>query len=118
MPGLKIERAISKRVAALHTFSASDTQLFINGVFKIRIFYICPFDGTGWTELAFCSCISGSGAWLEIPAAEIAVAAHRIGVNAFYGGMRQNTVDCAFFTLDTDIGIQLPNHLFRGRPGK
>jgi hypothetical protein len=115
MPCLKVQRAVPERIAALHTFAAPDTQLFIDYVFEIGIFYIRPLDSTGWTELAFRSCISRSGAWLKVSAAQIAVSAHRVGMHAFHSRMRQNTVDRTFFTLDTDAGVQLPDHLFRRR---
>jgi hypothetical protein len=36
-------------------------------------------------------------------------------MDTFHGGMRQNTIDRTFFTLNTDIGIKLPDHLFGRR---
>jgi hypothetical protein len=36
-------------------------------------------------------------------------------MDAFHSRVRQNTVDGAFFTLDTDVGVQLPNHFLFGR---
>jgi hypothetical protein len=115
MPHLQVQRPVPEGIAALHAFAASYAQLFIDGVFKIGIFDKCPLDRTGRTKLTFRSCVSGFGPRLEIAAAQVAIPAHRIRMNAFHGRMGQNTVDRAFFTLDTDVGIYLPDHLFGRR---
>jgi hypothetical protein len=115
MPNLKIQRSVSEGVAAFHAFATTDTQFFIDGVFKIGVFDICPLDSPGRTELAFRSGVSGLGIGLEIPAAQVAVAAHRVGMNTFHRRVGQHTIDRAFFTLDTDVGIYLPDHLLGGR---
>jgi hypothetical protein len=114
MPVLQIQGTVSERIATLHTFAATDAQFLIDRVFKIGIFDERPFDRARRTELAFRPGISHSCPWLQISAAQVTVSAHREGMDTFYSGMRQNTVDRTFFTLDTDIGIQLPDHLFRG----
>ncbi len=118
MPVLKIEWAVSERTTTFHTFSAADTQIFIHGILKIWIFNERPFYRTRRAELAFRSGISCLGSRLQIPAAQITITAYRKGMNTFYGWMGQNTVCRAFFTLDADIGIQLPDHLFWGRPAE
>jgi hypothetical protein len=33
-------------------------------------------------------------------------------MDTFHSRVRQNTIDRTFFTLDTDVGIKLPDHLF------
>ncbi len=115
VPVLQIQGSVSECIAALHALAAPDAQFLIDRVFKIGIFDISPFYRTRRTELTFCSGIPHSGSRLQIPAAQVAVPAHRVGMDTFYSGMGQHTVDRTFFTLDTDIGIQLPDHLFRGR---
>jgi hypothetical protein len=115
MPRLQVQRPVPERIAALHTFAAPDAQFLIDRVFKIGVFDVCSLDRTGGAELAFRSCVSGFGTRLEITAAQVAITAHRIGMDAFHGRMGQNTVDRTFFTLDTYVGIQLPDHFFGRR---
>jgi hypothetical protein len=115
MPCLQVQRTVPERITALYTFAAPDAQFLIDRVLKVGIFNVCPLDRTGGAELAFRSCISGFGTRLEITAAKVTVSAHRIGMDAFHSRVGQNTVDCTFFTLDTDVGIQLPDHFFGRR---
>jgi len=115
MPRLQVQRPVTEGVAALNALATSDAQFLIDRVFKIGIFYVCPLDRTRRTELAFRSGVSGFGSRLEITAAQVTVPAHRIGMNAIHSRVGQNTVDRTFFTLDTDAGIQLPDHLFGRR---
>jgi len=115
MPHLQVQRPVTEGVAALNALAAPDAQFLIDRVFKIGIFNVCPLDRTGGAELVFRSCVSGFGARLEITAAQVTVSAHRVGMNAFHSRMGQNTVDRTFFTLDTDIWVQLPDHLFGRR---
>jgi hypothetical protein len=115
MPHLQIQRPVSEGVAAFHALAAPDAQFLIDRVFKIGVFDVCPLDSSGRTELAFRSCVSGFGPWLEIPAAQVAITAHRVGMNTLHGRVGQNAIDRTFFTLDTNVGIQLPDHLFGGR---
>ena len=114
MPGLEIQRSIPERITPFHAFAAPDTQFLIDSVFKVGVLYIGPLDRSGRAELAFRSRISRSGTRLKITAAQVAVSAHRVGMNAFHGRVGQNTVDGTFFTLDTDVGVKLPDHLFGG----
>jgi hypothetical protein len=115
MPRLQVQRSVSERVAPLNAFAASHAQLLIDGVFEIRIFDVGALDRSRGAELAFRSRVSGFGTGLKIPAAKVAIPAHGIGMDAFHSRVRQNTVDRTFFTLDADVGIQLPDHLLLGR---
>jgi hypothetical protein len=115
MPNLQVKRPVSERIASLHAFSAPHAQFLVDRVFKIGIFDVCPLYGPRGTKLAFRSRISGFGPGLKIAAAQIAITAHRIGMDTFHSRMGQNTVDRTFFTLDTDVGIYLPDHFFRRR---
>jgi len=115
MPHLQVQRPVAERIAAFYTFSAPEAQFLIYYVLKIRIFYECSLYRTGWTKLAFSSGIAVFRSRLQITAAQITIPAHRIGMNALHSRLRQHTMDRTFFALDTDVGIQLPHHLFGRR---
>jgi hypothetical protein len=115
MPRLQVQRPVPERIAAFHAFAATDAQLLIDGVFKIGILDVRPLDRSRRAELAFRSCVSVLGSGLEITAAQVAIPAHGIGMDTFYSRMGQDTVDRTFFTLDTDVRVQLPDHLFGRR---
>jgi len=102
---LQVKRPVPKRCTAFDTCTASDTQFFIDSVFKIGNFNKIPRDCIGRAELAFRPCISVPGPRLKITAAQVTISTHREGMDTLYGRLRENTIDGAFFALDTDVGI-------------
>ena len=85
MANLQKQRTIAERPAANNALTTANAQRLIDMVFKIGVFNKGATNSTGRAQLVF----GGGGEFLrlgdEITGAQIAIAAHGIFVNAFYG---------------------------------
>ena len=112
MADLEEERAVAETVAALDALRAADAELLVNCVFVIRVFDKSAFDGGGGTKLI----LGGSGQRVrlgfKVAGAEIAVAAHRKGVNALHGGLFQDALGGAIAAAHTFLRVNLPDPAF------
>ena len=110
---LQEERAVAETIASLDAFCAADAKALINRVFVIRVFDERALNGGGRAKLILGG--GGKRVWfgLEVAGAEIAVAAHREGVNALYGGLFENTFGGAVAAADAFLRVNLPDPLLR-----
>ena len=109
---LKKERPISKPVATLDTFGATDAQLFVYRVFIIRVFDECPLDGRGRTQAVLRAGVEVVRSRFEISSAKLAITANRIGVNTFNGRLLEHAVRRAIPATDAFLWVNLPNGSF------
>jgi hypothetical protein len=110
---LQEQRTVAKAVATFDTFRAADAKLFVDRVFVIGILDEAPLNGRGRTKLIFRSGIERIWFGLEVSGAKLAVAADCVCVNAFHGGLLQDTVRRAAVTMETLGRINLPHSAFR-----
>jgi hypothetical protein len=108
MPDLEMQGTISEGGASFHAFSASDTQIFIDGKFKERFFNESPLDRRGWTELIFRCRIQIRYTGFEKAAAKIAVSTQIIGMDTFDSGWGHHTFIRATSALGAFERIDLP----------
>ena len=124
LPDLKKERPVPKRRAPLHAPAAPNACRFIDGVFEIGIFNVLALDGVSRAAQ-----ILGCGVELDpfvliIPAAEKAVPAGCVLVNALHGGASKDAGGLALAALNAFIRIDLPQEgglpafSFPGEPKK
>jgi len=110
MPNLQVQRPVSEGLAPFHALAATNTKGFVNAVREVRIFDERALDGTDGAELVFRRCVQLLRFRAEIAAAQVTIAAHIIGVNAFHSGWHKDAIRgaapalCAFFRID------LPEH--------
>jgi hypothetical protein len=109
MADLQEKRAVAEAVAALDTFGATDAKLFVNTILIIRVFDVGALDGGGRAKLVFRR--RGQLVWFrrEKSGAKLAVAAHRVGVDAFDGRLFQHAVGGAVAAVQAFGGIDLPH---------
>jgi hypothetical protein len=115
MPDLQMQGAVTKGGASFYAFGTTDTQLFVNDIFKVRFLYEPTLYGRCRTKLIFCAGFQ-FGPGFEIPPTQITVAAEIIGMNALNRRFRPYTFRGTSTALCTFKGIDLPNILLpRGR---
>ncbi len=105
---LQVQRAVAEKLASLDAFSATDTKFFRDQIFIKGVFHKTSLDGPGGAELIF-----GGGIGLPClgsmePAAQLAVSADIIGVDALDSGRHEHAGSCAPAALDTLLRVQLP----------
>ena len=111
---LQVERTVTERKTAIHTFSATDAKIMVDDVLEIRVFDEPPRYRVGGAELVFGSGISGEGLRIEKAGAEIAIAAHGVIVKALDRRNRFDTFVRTDSAADTFCGINLPNKCVAG----
>ena len=109
MADLQEERAVAETITAFDAFGAPDAERLVNRVFVIGVFDERAFDSGGGAELIFSRGGKRIRLWLEVASAEIAVTAHRVGVNAFHGGLFENALCGAIAAADAFVRINLPD---------
>ncbi len=105
---LQKQRAVAESRASLHAAAAGDAQQFVDDILVVRIFDVCSPNGTGGTEFALRAGIQVLGARLKISAAEIAVAAYVIRVNAFGRRRGKDALGLTVTALYAHIRVDLP----------
>ena len=73
---LKMQRPIPKGCTSFYAFGTTNTELFINGIFKIGFFDKFPGNSCCRTELVFSGSIKDLYTLPEITTTEITVATH------------------------------------------
>ena len=111
MTDLQEQGTIAECTAALYTFCTADTEFFFNSIFIVRIFYIGPLYRPGRTQLVFGGSIGSNCVWLMISTAQFTLAADIIGMHTFNRGRCQHAVCSAATALDTQVGVNLPDHI-------
>jgi hypothetical protein len=82
---LKKQRAIPKSITALDTFATTVAEFFIYSVLVIWGLDKCADDGTGGTDLVFCTGVDVSRFGTKEAEAYLAVPAHGVCVDTFDG---------------------------------
>jgi hypothetical protein len=108
LPDLEKERPVPIRRTPLHAPTAPNACRFIDGVFEIGVFNVLALDGVSRAAQ-----ILGCGVELDpfvliIPAAEKAVPAGCVLVNALHGGASKDAGGLALAALNAFIRIDLP----------
>jgi hypothetical protein len=109
MPDLKVQRAVTERGATLYTLAATVAKVLIDGVFKKRFFDEFPFEGASGAQLIFSSGIQAQGIGFEISAAQVAIPAELVRMDAFYGGQIPDALGGAASALGAFERIDLPD---------
>ena len=105
---LKEQRAVAEGGAAFHAFPAADAFVFIDFVFKIRVFHIGADDGVRRAAQILTGGVEFDSLVLVITAAKQAIAARCVLMDAFDGGAWQHAFRLAFAALDAFVRIDLP----------
>lgn len=105
---LEEERSVPKRRTTLHAFAASDASLFVDGIFEIGILNILALDGVSRATQIFGCGVKLNPFVLIIPAAEEAISAGCVLMNAFHGRVSKDTSGLALAALNTFVWINLP----------
>jgi hypothetical protein len=106
---LKEHRSVAKSGASFGTLSASNAQFLIDHVLIVRLFDEFPFYGSSGAELIF-GCRGAVGmANLQIAPAKIAIAAHLIGMHAFYCRGILNAMSCTASAPGAFERVDLPD---------
>ena len=106
---LQKKGAVAEGVAAFDAFAATVTELFVDSVLIIRVFYKFAFDGAGGAEFVFGAFVDGVGFGFEKSGAEVAIAAHGEGVDTFNSRFLQDTIAGAVSAGNAGVRIDLPD---------
>ena len=110
MADLQEKRAVAKAVAALHAFGAADAELLVNTILIIRVLHVPrPLDGRRRAKLVLRRRRQLVGFRREKPRAKLAVAAHRVGVDAFDGRLLQHALGGAIAAVQAFRRVNLPH---------
>ena len=105
---LEEERSVPKCGTTLHAFAASDASLLVDGVFEIGIFNILALDGVSRATQIFGCGVKLNPFVLIIPAAEEAISAGGVLMNAFHGRVSKDASGLALAALYAFVWINLP----------
>ncbi len=111
MADLQEQGTVAEGATALHAFTAADTERFVDAVLEIGVLDEGALEGAGGTELVLRTGIQFGGVRREVAATEFAIAAHLVGMDALHRRLAQNAFRSAVAALDTDMRIDLPDHL-------
>jgi hypothetical protein len=106
---LHVKGSVSKNRAPLDALAAANAEIFVDRILIIRQLDEFPVNGGGRAELVFRAGVAALGIGPEVAAAEIAIAADRIGVEAFNRRWRKNAMRCATPALCAFFRIDLPD---------
>jgi len=111
---LEEKGAVTKPVAALDAFGATDAEPLINDVFVIGVFDEGALDCGGRTKLIFSARVERVWFRFEISGAELAIAADGMGMNAFDGGLLEDAMGGAVVAANASGGVNLPDGALGG----
>jgi hypothetical protein len=106
---LQKERAVAEGKTAIHTFSAADTKVMVNDVFKIGRFNFPAGKRVGRTQLVFRPFISCKGLRIEKAGTKVTISAHGKVVKTLDRRNRFITSVRTYSATNTFFGINLPN---------
>jgi len=110
MPDLQKKRAVAEFSTAFDAFAAANAFLFVDLVFKIRVFDISALNGIDWAAQILGRSVEIFPVIVIVPAAEQTIAASSILVDALNCRRRQYAGRCALSALDAFIRVNLPQH--------
>ena len=110
VPNLQEQGTVPEPGAAFHAFGAAAAEGLVARVSVLGILDVGAPDRRGRTQAILGACVEVIGVGLEEPGAKLAVAAHRIGMDAFDGRLLQDAMRGAVTAVNTLLRIDLPNH--------
>jgi len=108
VPYLQKERTVAEGLAALDAFAAADALVFIDGVFKVRVFDVPAKDRVGRTTQIFSRRVEVRTVVMVISAAKQTVAARFVLMHALDRRRLQYALGFATSALRAFVGVDLP----------
>ena len=109
MTNLQEQRTISKSVATLNAFGATNAKTLINRVFVIGVLDKCAFYRRCGTQLVLRTCVQVVWLWFEISGAKLAIPANGVRMNALHRGLLKHATGGTKVATHTFLRINLPN---------
>ena len=105
---LQEQGTIAEGSASLYAFATTRAEILINGIFEIGLLHKFPGDGSCGTHHVLRSCVQFLHIGAIIPATQVTVTTHLVGMEALHRRDRQHTIRLASSALSAFVRVNLP----------